>query len=157
VRIAGHEEAVEDLPDGGVRESPDGGRDSRYRQGPDEDTARRLEFDERKVPESVSGEITVDESTAVIVKAHFQGRFRVPEGNDQSGATLDVAVSYDLHPDASLKVEPPKDVSAPKFPHAVIDPLWFLDGGTARGPAAEEEEGESAEEEAPAPPATPKR
>jgi hypothetical protein len=162
VRASGHDEVAEDAPDGGVKEAPDAGvkeapdagKDSRYRPGPDEDTARRLEFDDRRVPESASGEIIVDEASAVIVKGFLRGRFRVPEATPQSGAVLELNVTYDVTPDASLKIEPPKEVSVPRLPHAVNDPLWFMkDGGSGHSsPAGADDEPEINDEETPAPP-----
>jgi hypothetical protein len=44
--------------------------------GPDADTARRLDFEQRRVPESVSGELFVDEATGVVLQASARSRRR---------------------------------------------------------------------------------
>ena len=120
------------------------------RPGPDEDTAHRLELDEREEPEKVSGEISVDRS-GVIVKGSIKARFKVPEPQPHSGAALELEVTYELQPGAQ-PIEAPKDVLTMKLPHAVNDPLWFT-ASNAAAPAKEDEEDQDTGDEDTASPA----
>lgn len=53
--------------------------------GRDETTRRRLAFFDRRVPQSLSGEVLVDADTAVVLKVRLDGRIAVP-ANDAAGA-----------------------------------------------------------------------
>jgi hypothetical protein len=140
VRTAGKD--VED-------EATDGGtRDSKFAPGPDEQTARRLEFAERQTPEAVSGDVVIDEKASVILRSNVKARFKVPEANGE-GAVLTVSVTYNVEPAASLAIAPPKNVTAPRLPHAVVNPLWFLDGGSSGAPAGTADEPAGAEDDEP--------
>lgn len=93
--------------------------------GPDVDTARRLEFDRRRLPERLTGEAVLDERTGVLLRLDAKARFSMP-GGDGPGATLDLDATYAVEPKPALVIEPPKKVHTPKLPHAVNKPLWFL-------------------------------
>jgi hypothetical protein len=141
-----------DLPAVQYPAQPDGG------QGPDPDTARRLELWAKEEPTRISGSVLVDAATGAPVGADLQGHFRVP---GQSGAAAELDVHAVLSTSGIGKdpgVKAPEFDPEPSVPHAVKDPLRFLGKGPA-GPAAEEPSAEdSDDEEAPAePPAAAER
>ena len=116
--------------------------------GPDPDTARRLELWEKEEPASVRGTIVVDAETAAPLGCELQGRFKVA-GNAQ-GAAAELALHSVLSTSSlgkSISLKAPQAEPEPSVPHAVKDPLRFLGKGPAAPPAAEEPD-ESDEEEA---------
>lgn len=104
--------------------------------GPDEETARRVEFDTRRRPERVTGELLVDEVTGVILKARAKARFSVPGVGKDPESALDVELSFDLAPDDKVAVAAPSNVTAPRMPHAVDEPLSFLGADAPRSAKA---------------------
>ncbi len=112
--------------------------------GPDEDTARRLELDALEEPQQLSGEIVVDPS-GVILTCVVRAQFTVPEPTS-GGATLELDANYNLLPQSTLTITPPKDVVTVKLPHAVNDPLWFT-RSSATAKEDEEEDKDSRVEE----------
>lgn len=104
--------------------------------GPDEDTGRRLEFDERVELEVVGGELQVDERTGVVLSARIDARYSVPGSEEGAPSRLDVSVSFSLTPDAAVSVAAPDDALPSDIPHAVNDPLWFV-GDSAPEPVEE--------------------
>lgn len=113
--------------------------EDKARAGPDPDTARRLDFERRRVPEKVSGELLVDEATGVVLAATVKARFNVPGLPQEPAAALDLEVAFDVVPDASARVAAPADVTQARLAHAVNNPLWFLGDGAAPARAEEDE------------------
>lgn len=102
--------------------------ESELQPGPDPDTGRRLEFDARKEPVRVEGEILIDRDTAVVLAAKIDAQLRVPGETEADGAELHLALDWKVVPDATVRVVPPEDAEPSRTVHAVDDPLWFLDG-----------------------------
>ncbi len=117
--------------------SPDGAD----HPGPDPDTARRLRFEQHRVPESATGEIEVDRATGVVLAASAHATFSVPGLPAEPTATLTYDLTFSVALDRTIHVEPPAKIVAEKLPQTPNDPLWFLgigtanpDGGTAAPP-----------------------
>lgn len=109
--------------------------------GPDDDTARRLAFARHKVPQSASGHVIFDEATGVILDAHLEGTFIVPDPSNDAqpgpAARLTVSVDFELTPKPDVKISPPEQVVSTAIPHGLLDPLEFL-GDAAPKPAPAE-------------------
>lgn len=109
--------------------------------GPDEDTARRLDFAERKVPRSASGEVLIDEATGVVLAARFDGVFTVADqvtgDAPAQEAQLALSMKFSLTPARDVSIKPPEKVVSTAIPHALKDPLGFL-GDAAPRPAQAE-------------------
>ena len=58
------------------------------KNGRDDTTRRRLAFFEQRVPKSLSGEVLVDASTSVVLKARLDGRIAVPANSAAGAAEL---------------------------------------------------------------------
>ena len=112
--------------------------------GPDPDTAKRAEMDKR-VPDTATGSIDVDVNAAVVMKGNLKGKFHVPAPNGQVGATLELDISYELTPAATIAIAPPDNVVQARLPHVVNDPLWFM-GGTAAKDVDDEDRGKTPDE-----------
>ncbi|MFM2152600.1 MAG: hypothetical protein RL199_1035 [Pseudomonadota bacterium] len=110
--------------------------DGQLKPGPDPDTARRLAFDEKGVPESLAGDLVVDDATGVVLGLHAKARFAVPAEGNRRSAALALALDFDVTPAADVEITPPEEVAATRLPHAPKDPLWFL--GEARKKAEAE-------------------
>lgn len=120
--------------------------ESELQPGPDPDTGRRLEFDARKEPVRVEGEILVDRDTAVVLAAKLDSQFRVPGATDEEAAELHLVLNWKVKPDQAVTVGRPEQAEPSRTVHAVNDPLWFLDGDSpVKKPAsaAEEPSGEA--------------
>jgi len=79
------------------------------RSGLDEDSGRRQRFLEQRQPTKLSGEVVVDGSTAVVLRAHLDGMLSVPGGNGVAPAQLHVVL------DQRIKdVGKPVDLKAPE-------------------------------------------
>lgn len=114
--------------------------------GRDETTRRRLAFFDNRSPQSLTGEVVVDASTSVVLKALLDGRIAVP-GNKAAGAAevrivLDSALS-DIGQDPRLK--PPENFLPDQDkPQGIADamdrfgiPRAKTDGGTPTAPGEE--------------------
>lgn len=114
--------------------------ESELQPGPDLDTGRRLEFDARKEPVRVDGEILVDRDTAVVLAAKLDAQFRVPGATEEEAAELHLVLDWKVNPDRAVTVGRPEKAEPSRTVHAVNDPLWFLDGDSPvkkPAPAAE--------------------
>jgi len=114
---------------------PKGGRDAQ--------TRRRMRFHEERVPVSLQGELVVDAETSVVLQAKFDGKVRVPKGDQQASSELKLQVRTGLTGigrDPALKV--PEDFlpDADK-PAGIADVLDRF--GIPRGEAAPQD-GEAA-------------
>lgn len=79
------------------------------RSGLDEDSGRRQRFLEQRQPTKLSGEVVVDASTAVVLRAHLDGVLSVPGSNGVAPAQLHVVL------DQRIKdVGKPIDLKAPE-------------------------------------------
>ena len=58
------------------------------KNGRDDTTRRRMAFFEQRVPKSLSGEVLVDASTSVVLKARLDGRIAVPANSAAGAAEL---------------------------------------------------------------------
>jgi hypothetical protein len=122
-------------------------------QGPDPDTARRLELFEKEEPISASGFVLVDAQTGVPLACDLQGRFRVGGSGKEAAAELHlhaVLGTSDVGKDPKLKA--PAYEPDPSVPHAVKDPLRFLGRAAQPGAPADESTTEDDEAEAEAAP-----
>lgn len=113
--------------------------------GPDDDTARRIAFAERRIPRSAKGEVIIDDTTGVILKARLEGTFTVadPRIGDAVGeeAELVVTVDFLVTPKDGVKISPPEQVVSTAIPHGLKDPLSFLgDAKPAQAPAEPEDD-----------------
>lgn len=109
--------------------------------GPDEDTAHRLAFADRKIPRSAGGEVLIDEATGVVLEARFEGAFSVadqPTGDAPTQeAQLALSMKFELTPAREVIIKPPDKVVSTAIPHALQNPLEFL-GDAAPRPAQAE-------------------
>ena len=118
--------------------------------GPDPDTARRLELWSKEQPSKASGTVVVDVETAVPLACDLQGHFKVAGDQAAPAAELDLhtaLVTSAVGRDPGLKA--PQYEPDPSVPHAVKDPLRFLGKEPGVQPPAAEEPEEDEEEEAP--------
>jgi hypothetical protein len=123
--------------------------DGRLKPGPDPDTARRLAFDEARVPESLAGDLVVDDATGVVLALHAKARFTVPAEGQRPAADLVLDLDFDVTPAVDIAIAPPAEVVTTRLPHAPKDPLWFLAAETKKKPDVEPEAGDApAEDEA---------
>ncbi|MGA9524769.1 MAG: hypothetical protein WBV82_25145 [Myxococcaceae bacterium] len=77
--------------------------------GPDETTARRLRFFERRQPLSLTGEILVDAETSTVLKAQLDGKINAPDEKDGS-VTLRLTLNSQVTEiGKSPKLAAPKD------------------------------------------------
>jgi hypothetical protein len=119
------------------------------RGGPDNDTRLRLEFHEKRRPVRASGEVWVDAESSALVKADLAGRLDMPpHAPADPPALLDVTVTAlvaGIGKDPGIKA--PAASELPPAPHAVKDPLKFLEGErpAAAAPAEAPEEPEEPE------------
>ena len=117
--------------------------------GRDESTRRRLAFFDRRVPQSLSGEVLVDAQTSVVLKVRLDGRIAVP-ANDVAGAAelrmvLESALS-EIGKDPRLKAPEDFRPDADK-PQGIADALDRFgiprnkpEGATPAGAASPSEE-----------------
>lgn len=110
--------------------------------GPDPDTARRLQFGERRTPQAVSGSLLVDDATGVLLALDAKARFEVAAA-DGAPARLDLELALEVSPEAKVAVEAPAEVAAERIAHAVKEPLWFL--GASAPAASKPEDAEAAD------------
>lgn len=73
--------------------------------GIDETTARRLRFQEQRIPRTLQGEVWVDAQTSVVLKAHLDGRIGmvVDAGDAELRVVLDSTMT-DIGKDPQLKL-----------------------------------------------------
>lgn len=109
--------------------------------GPDDDTARRIAFAQHRVPQAASGHVLIDEQTGVVLDAHLEGVFMVPDQSTDAqpgpAARLTVSVDFEVTPKKDVKISPPENIASTAIPHGLLDPLGFL-GDAAPRPAAAE-------------------
>ena len=116
-------------------------------QGPDPDTARRLELFDKEEPISATGFVLVDAQTGVPLACDLQGRFRVGSSGKETAAELHLhAVLSTSEIGKNPKLKSPAYEPDPSVPHAVKDPLRFL--GRAAQPGAPADERASEEDDA---------
>lgn len=108
--------------------------------GLDDQTMRRLRFQEERVPVSLVGELVVDQETSVILAAKLDGKLRVPKSDQQAASELKLQVRTSLD---QIGVEPKLAVPEDFLPDAdkpagIADVLDRF--GIPRGEAAVEGE-----------------
>ena len=113
--------------------------------GMDEPTKRRQLFFAKRQPQSLSGEVLVDATAFVVLKAHVEGRLEVrPEGNTPGAAlhlTLDSALTQ-IGKDPGLKTPTDflPDQDKPSGIADALDRFGIPRGGKADAGTATEEE-----------------
>jgi len=110
--------------------------------GPDPDTARRLQFEKNRQPQSLEGHVVVDDATSILLGIHAKATFTVPPMEDEDDeARLTLTIDYSVYPSSSLKVMPPSEdeVEPLKLPRTLKDPLAFLKGEIRKESAKEQE------------------
>ncbi|MCK6551348.1 hypothetical protein L6R52_36270 [Myxococcota bacterium] len=113
--------------------SVDGRSAAQYRftlvPGPDLVTVAGIEG--AKKPLSLKGDLWVDESTSVPIRAKLEGVLEIPSAKaDGPSGKLELALDFTLKSVEGVEIKPESFVPTIKHHPADLDPLGFLDGGT---------------------------
>lgn len=121
------------------------------KNGVDDDTALRLQFMQKSVPQSISGEVLVDAEKSVVLKARLDGTMTMAGAQTDAGSTRDATLRMSVEAAVTKigtdpKLKPPTDFLAdedkPKGIADALDRFGVVHKATADGGVSQEEPGD---------------